>query len=528
VSKLTKHDIDKLLSARFADDSCNSLKDIPSPSLFKDIDKASFRINEAIDKKEKITIVGDYDVDGVVSSVIMSEFFEDIGVEIDLIIPNRFKDGYGINEKLLQKIDANLIITVDNGISAVEAANVCKKRGIDLIITDHHTVPPILPDAYAIVNPKQEDCAFPHSEICGAQVAWYMVASIKERLGIDYNLGKFLDLLAIAIVADMMELKGINRTMVKAGFKMINQEKRVIFSAIKAHFRKSSFVSDDISFLLSPIINSAGRLEDASLSYDMLRSTNIDEASVRLEYIVSLNNRRKEIEFELFKLAITKHDESKDMVIVWGDSWHEGVIGIVAARLSRRFKKPAIVFSITGDIAKGSARSVGDIDILSLISTQKDLLLGFGGHKGAAGMSIKKDKLEIFRQNLQSIAKDIPKDKFIQKSEVLGEIDAKEVDLNLINILQKYEPYGQKNPQPKFLLKNAYVIEDRVLGVDKNHLKLSLECDGKSLESIYFNFDKKATEGDHIDLICTISKNEFRGDVSVQLMVDGLEFAKNI
>jgi len=528
VSKLTKQDIDELLSARFADDSCNSLKDIPSPSLFKDIDKASSRIKEAIDKKEKITVVGDYDVDGVVSSVIMSEFFEDIGVDIDLIIPNRFKDGYGINEKLLQKIDANLIITVDNGISAVDAANVCKKRGIDLIITDHHTVPPILPDAYAIVNPKQEDCTFPHCEICGAQVAWYLIASLKDKLGLDYNLGKFLDLLAIAIVADMMELKGINRTMVKAGFKMINQEKRVIFSAIKAHFRKSFFVSDDISFLLSPIINSAGRLEDATLSYDMLRSTNIDEASVRLDYIVSLNNRRKEIEFELFKVAVDEHDETQDIVIVWGEDWHEGVIGIVAARLSRRFKKPAIVFSINDDIAKGSARSVGDINILSIVSTQKDLLLGFGGHKGAAGMSMKKDTLESFRENLQTIAKDIPKDKFIQKSEVLGEIDANEVDLNLINILQKYEPYGQKNPQPKFLLKNAYVRQDRLLGADKNHLKMSLECEGRSIESIYFNFDTRANEGDHIDLVCTISKNEFRGDVSVQLMVDRLEFAKDI
>jgi len=240
-------------------------------------------------------------VDGVVSSTIMSEFFNDIGIEITLIIPNRFRDGYGINAKLLERIDADLIITVDNGISAVEAAEVCKKRGIDLIITDHHTVPDTIPDAYAIVNPKQEDCPFPYPEICGAQVAWYLVASLKETLALEYNLGKFLDLLAIAIVADMMELKGMNRTMVRAGFKMMNQEKRLIFSVIKRYFKKSAFKSDDISFLLAPIINSAGRIEDATLAYEMLSAKSEEEALMRLEYIVGLNNRRKEIELELFK-----------------------------------------------------------------------------------------------------------------------------------------------------------------------------------------------------------------------------------
>jgi len=279
----------------------------------KDIKKAAERIKKAINNGEKITVVGDYDVDGVVSSTIMSEFFSDIGIEMTLIIPNRFRDGYGINAKLLERIDADLIITVDNGISAVEAAKVCKERGIDLIITDHHTVPDVIPDAYAIVNPKQEDCPFPFSEICGAQVAWYLVASLKETLGIEYNLGKYLDLLAIAIVADMMELKGMNRTMVRAGFKMMNQEKRLIFSVIKRYFKKSAFKSDDISFLLAPIINSAGRIEDATLAFEMLSAKSEEEALMHLEYIVGLNNRRKEIELELFNKAVLTHNEEAKM-----------------------------------------------------------------------------------------------------------------------------------------------------------------------------------------------------------------------
>ncbi len=461
-------------------------------------------------------------MDGVVSSTIMKEFFDDIGIMITLIIPNRFQDGYGINEKLLDRIDADLIITVDNGISAVGAAKVCQERGIDLIITDHHTVPDTIPDAYAIVNPKQSDCTFPHPEICGAQVAWYLVAMLKETLGIEYNLGKYLDLLAIAIVADMMELKGMNRAMVRAGFKMINQEKRLIFSVIKRYFKKSAFKSDDISFLLAPIINSAGRIEDASLAFEMLSSKDEQEALLRLEYIVGLNNRRKEIELEIFNKAVESYHDKSNIIVVWGEGWHEGVIGIVAARLTRRFKKPAIVLSVEGDKAKGSARSVGSIHILELIATQKDIMIGYGGHQGAAGMALEPKNLETFRANLERLSQDIPEADFIEKSDVLGEIDADAINFDLLHILEKYEPYGMKNPQPKFLLKNAFVSADRLLGVDANHLKMTLLSENKSIEAIYFNYVTKAEQGEHIDLICTISKNEFRGNVSPQLMVEEL------
>ena len=507
------------MASRFADDVCHTLKDIPKPHLLKDIQKAATRIKEAIDRGEKITVVGDYDVDGVVSSTIMREFFDDIGIEISLIIPNRFRDGYGINEKLLERIDADIIITVDNGISAVGAAEVCQKRGIDLIITDHHTVPSQIPDAYAIVNPKQADCTFPHPEICGAQVAWYLVATLKDTLGMTYDLGKFLDLLAVAIVADMMELKGMNRVMVKAGFKKINQEQRLIFRVIKRYFKKSSFKSDDISFLIAPIINSAGRIEDATLAYEMLRSKSEEEALARLEYIVGLNNRRKEIESEIFEKALASVNPDADIMIAWGEDWHEGVIGIVAARLTRHFKKPAIVLSVDEQKAKGSARSVGSVHILELIADVGDLLMGFGGHQGAAGMALVPENLESFKRRLEESAAKVPKEKFQEKSMILGELDAKAVDFELLRILEHFEPYGQKNPQPQFLLKGAYVHADRLLGVDANHLKMTLLSEQKSIEAIYFNYVTKAQQGEHIDVVCTVSKNEFRGNVTPQLMV---------
>ena len=517
--RLTKADIQHVLASRFADDQCTKLSHIPAPGMLKDITRAAQRIKEAIEKGEKIAVVGDYDADGVVSSVIITEFFEDIGVDVQLRIPNRFTDGYGISPQIVAELDADVIITVDNGISAVEAGKICKERGIDLIITDHHNIPDRVPEAYAIVNPKQCDCSFPSSEICGAQVAWYLCAAIKEEMGLQYNLTKFLDVLAIAIMADMMELKDINRTMVKSGLKHLNAKKRPAFRAISEFFRKNSFRSEDISFLIGPLINSSGRIEDAMHSYELLRAKNDTEAMEKLLYIVDMNNHRKEIELGLFQQSLERVEDDKNIIIVWGEEWHEGVIGIVASRLSRRFNKPAIVFSITEGVAKGSARSVGEINILEHISAQADLLKGFGGHKAAAGMSLDIENLPDFKAAMEASLADVPKEDFITKTEVLGEIDPTAIDFELLDILEEFEPYGQKNPMPSFILKDVYVKLEKVIGQNQNHQKIILSTGNVTLESIHFNFSEKVNSGEKVDIVCTISKNEFRGNVSPQLMI---------
>ena len=516
---LTKEDIRSILSSRFEKDECTKLEELPQPKSFKDIDKAAMRIVKAIKDGENIAIVGDYDVDGVVSSVILSTFFDDMGVEYELVIPNRFSDGYGLSLGIVQKLDATVIITVDNGISAIEPAKYCKQHGIDLIITDHHSIPAQVPDAYAIVNPKQEECSFPNCEICGAQVAWYLVASIKEKLGVKYDLSSFLDLLCIAIMADMMELKDINRVMVKKGIQALNRSKRPAFEAIRRYFDKKCLEGDEISFLISPLINSSGRMEDAKFSYNFLKSTSIENAMDRLEYIDGLNNNRKNEEKLLFEDSLKYVKEDENIIIAWGEEWHEGIVGIVASRLSKRFKKPAIVFSITGDKAKGSARGVGEVDILSLIEQQKDILLGFGGHKGAAGVSLEKKNLEEFRDRMYKVAKDIEPSVLRANPDVLGEIDPSEIDFELLEILEEFEPYGQKNPTPSFILRDMYVKVDRKLGRDKNHLKLILEDKNSTLESIFFNFDKEAKRGDRISILFTVSKNDYRGLVTPQLLI---------
>lgn len=518
VEKLSKKRINELLSARFESDICTKLSTIPHPSCLKDIDKATKKIKKIVDSGATIGIVGDYDVDGIVSLLVLSEFFDHLNIPYISKIPNRFKDGYGLNEEIIKGLNVPLIITVDNGISAHDAASYCKENGICLIITDHHTPPETLPKAYAIINPKQDSCDFPFSEICGAQVAWYLVAALKQEFDTEYNMAESLDLLAIAIMADMMDLLDMNRAMVKSGINYLNNSKRAAFKVIKEFFKKDSFESDDISFLIAPLLNSSGRMDDAMLSYRFLKSKTENEALELLEEIVHFNTLRKEEEQKLFEKSENEIKESDKAIVVWGEDWHEGVIGIVASRLARKYNKPSFVFSIEDGVAKGSARGIGDIDILNLLVKSSDFLKSYGGHTGAAGMRLDSKDLPAFKNRLNSIC-NLNVDEDFLDSELLGEIDPEIIDFELLELLEYYEPYGQKNPKPSFLIKSAIVKINRVIGREKNHLKLILETKTKTLESVYFNFDKEVENGEKIDIIFTVVKNSYRGLVTPQLHI---------
>ena len=284
----------------------------------------------------------------------MKLFFEEIGYEIEWIIPNRFRDGYGLSSNIVPRIlGTDLAITVDNGISAVYAAKLCKEEGIELIITDHHILPPEVPDAYAIINQKQEACTFPYADVCGAQIAWYLIASLKNALNVKIDMMAYIELVAIAIIADMMPLQHINRTMVLAGIQALNQSKRPAIKAFLEHSQKEHIDAEDIGFFLAPLLNSAGRMEDASFAVDFLASTNIYDARVRLERLISFNTLRKSTEHEITQKAMLQVDHKDEVIIVEGRAWHEGVIGIVAARVARACEKPCIIFCLlyTSDAA---------------------------------------------------------------------------------------------------------------------------------------------------------------------------------
>ncbi|MFA6789032.1 MAG: single-stranded-DNA-specific exonuclease RecJ [Arcobacteraceae bacterium] len=515
--KITKSKLYEILSLRHKDNPYAKLSTLPSPDAFKDMDLATQRVKKAILNNEKITIVGDYDVDGVISTTIMIDFFNTIGYEVDYIIPNRFEHGYGLSPKITEQIDEGLVITVDNGISAVEASKILHQKGIDLIITDHHTIPKELPIALAIINPKQEACNFAFKEICGAQVAWYFCAAIKNAMNLKVDMSNFLDILSIAIIADIMPMTSLNYTMVKHGLKKIKTSSRPALVELNALLQKSNLTSDDIGFLIAPKINSAGRMEDASTALAFLLAKNQYEAQEALDLLNELNNYRKILQEEISQKAINEVQIEDNAVIVWGEDWHEGVIGIVASKLSNKYKKPAFIFSINNNIAKGSARANGDINLHSIISKASDLLLGFGGHKNAAGLSLKKEHLEAFKASINDAISQCEESLHIEPN-TLGELDVHSVDLEFIDIIEQYEPYGLDNLRPIFKVSNAQVVNSTLFGKDKNHLKLVLNSSGFVFEAIQFN-TRTVVVKEAIDIIVSLNRNEFKGDVKAQFLV---------
>jgi len=517
--RLTKAKIAAMLAARFSD-GFKSLKELPHPFELHDMARAVERIHQAIQKQERIVVVGDYDVDGVVSSALMEEFFEIINYPVEIVIPNRFHDGYGVSPQILDRIKADVVITVDNGITAFEAAEVCKARGIDLIITDHHTPAEKLPDAYAIINPKKKACHFAYPEICGAQVAWFLIGALKHQMGLSIKMGQFLDLLALAIIADVMPLVSINRPLVQKGLEMLSQSQRPAFEAVRAYLGKNRFSAEDIGYGIAPRINSAGRMEDATIALRFLRAKSLSEASSGWLMLDQLNQIRRETEAEITEMAIGLANPDDPIIVVAGEGWHEGVIGIVASRLVDRFKKPAIVLSIENGRAKGSGRSIGEVDLFALLSECQSHLNGFGGHKMAAGLTLDCNKIETFRRAICQIASTLDPKAFIPKSYVMGELPISEVDWELMKILSQFEPYGEANIRPTFLMKDLHVIEASAIGADKNHLRLTLGNQHYRLQAIQFGFEKMVAVGEVITITGTLQVNEFNHQKSIQMVID--------
>jgi len=516
---LTPQDIKQILDDRIKGYDYKLLKEIPSPDLFKDMELATNRIVEAINSGETINLVGDYDVDGVISTAIMIEFFNFLNININHIIPNRFDHGYGLSPKILDHINDGLIITVDNGISAYEAADICKKRGLDLIITDHHTVGDKLPEAYAIVNPKQSDCNYPFEEICGAQVAWYLCASIKNKLKLNYNLMELFDLLSLAIVADIMPMVSLNQTIVKHGLNALSRSNRVSIKAIKERFYIQNFNEEDIGFKLAPLINCAGRMSDASIALEFLLSRSQFEANENLEYLIELNETRKQDQLNIFNEAKLQVNEDDKVIVVASENWNEGIIGIVASKLCEKYKKPAFVFTIKDDIAKASSRSTSDVHLYELIDSCKDLVLGFGGHKQAAGLSCETSKLKLFKEALNKNIKTQESKEPTLDPSVLGQISLCDVDSDIYNLIESYRPFGQDNRYPVFLFKNIDVINVNKIGKNKEYMKLMVSNGKSCKDMLVFNDIDQIYPNTKINFIATISKNEFRGEVNYNLLL---------
>ena len=521
VKKLTLSALEILLKNRFKEGFL-SLKDLPQPSTFKDMDRATDRILSAIKNREKITVIGDYDVDGVTSTTLMKLFFEEIEYPIEWIIPNRFRDGYGLSANIIPRIlGTDLAITVDNGISAVYAAKLCKEEGIELIITDHHLLAPETPEAYAIIDQKQEECEFPYSDVCGAQIAWYLIASLKNALNVKINMMDYMELVSIAIIADMMPLQHINRAMVIAGTKALGKSTKPAIRAFLEHSQKNEFSSEDIAFFLAPLLNSAGRMKDASYSVDFLASTNIYDARVRLERLLEFNTERKKTEADITQKALLQVDHNDEVIVVVGESWHEGVVGIVAARVARACEKPCIVLTQNEEgLLKGSGRSFGDCDLFGIVDGCREHLEKFGGHQAAIGLSLQKKSLKAFKMQVQKNFLEGEYNKKIIDPDIVGELHFSNISFDLTALVKKFEPYGQGNPRPKFISTNVEILQVDSMGKEGEHLRFSFVQDGIVMQGVKFKSKELFKVGETVTLTYTVNENHFRGHVNLQLMID--------
>ena len=499
--KLDFKAVESLLKERFNGEAVRFLKDLPKPNQLNNLLEIAEHIQAAMQEKKRIVVVGDYDVDGVVSCAILHAFFKKIHYPIGVEIPNRFSDGYGLSESVIKRLDCDVIITVDNGINAIEAAKICKDRGILLLITDHHTPQEILPDAL-ICNPKLSK-DFLEPEICGACVAWYLCAGLKQILGVNVEMGEFLDLLALAIVGDVMPLLGINRVLLKKGLEVLKGSQRTAFVHLKERFCKHRIDAQLIGYYIAPLLNCAGRMDSAMLAYHFLIEEDKLESKKLLDMLLEINSQRKALQNAIYTEArneffAQENYEEIPIIVVFNPSWHEGIVGIIAARLSEEFLKPCIVLCQKNEILKGSMRSTYR-DCMEVLEATKEHLIAFGGHFGAAGLSLKRESLEDFKKAL--IRLPYPKKKLKSNfAEALGYLPFCVIEREFFEMLQSFEPYGNANKIPKFYAE-AKILNVRYFG-DK-HSQLSLENNGSQCNALVFNRDLREAQGKRL-LVCIL------------------------
>ncbi|PAF41317.1 single-stranded-DNA-specific exonuclease RecJ [Helicobacter sp. 11S03491-1] len=503
---LNKQTIQQLLAQRFKDDIFVSPSQLPHPHKLKDAQNAAIIITQAIKEDKKILIVGDYDVDGITSTALMMRFFSLIDYpNISYVIPNRFSDGYGVSQSILEKNPADIVITVDNGISAFECGEYCLQKGIIFIITDHHSIKDKLPQANAIINPQQTQCLFPQKEICGAAVAWYLCNAIKIELGLKISLIDLLDFVCIATIADMMPLTKVNKLLVKIGLKKFQDSNSPANKALKRHLKTKNIIAADIAHYIAPLINSAGRMGDANIALQLLLSNNEQEAAKFYKELYLCNNERKTIAKDTLLLAQETSLISKNCILAYGENWHEGVLGIVAATLAQSYQRPAIVLSKKEDILKGSARSYDNIDLIETFNAHSEFFIQFGGHTKAVGLQINQRNLEPFFESLKNFQ--MPQVKQAEISETLGVLNLEEIDGELLRILDQFEPYGQGNPQPHFTCNNLTIASAQTLKA--LHQKLEFDVYNRKQKAMVFFCEKFYEKNDQVNINFSVQKDSF-------------------
>ncbi len=475
-----------------------SLENLHNPKLMKDIDSACNILIEKINNKKPIRIIGDYDVDGVMSTYELYTALSRCGALVDYEIPDRIKDGYGINLSIIkeaQQDGIDTIITCDNGIAASVEINTAKELGMTVIITDHHDVPHqgegeeriyVVPNADAVVNPKQEDCQYPFSSVCGAVVAYKLIEVLYEKFHIEKSASReLLEFAAIATVCDVMDLTDENRIIVKNGLKELENTNNL---GLRALLEETGLSDKELSvyhlgFVIGPCINASGRLESAKLGLKMLLSNSMDEANELAKQLKELNDQRKELTAKGLQDAIEQIEQTSLMMdkvlVVHLTDCHESLAGIIAGRIRERYNKPAIVLTNCEEGVKGSGRSIEQYHMFDELSKCKDILNRFGGHPMAAGMSLDDDKVAELRQRL-NVQTTLVEDDFIAKVTADMVLPLEQLNFSLIREINLLEPYGKGNSKPLFALKDVKLQKAQILGANRNVLKLTVSTAAKS------------------------------------------------
>lgn len=524
------------------DSACAFLSCDPSnlndPYRLKDMDLAVLEIQKAIDNGDKIAVFGDYDVDGVTSTCVLVRYLRSEGANCVYYIPDRISEGYGLNKPAIKKLydeDVRLVVTVDSGITAAAEIEYALSLGLRVVITDHHECKTEIPSAQAVVNPKRSDCTYPCKDLAGVGVAFKLVCALAGKNRQREMLDKYADLVAIGTIADVMPLHGENRIIVSYGLKLLEQTRNCGLKMLmhETGIEDKKMTSGIVSFILAPRINAAGRLGCASQAVEMCLTDDLNMAQSIAGLLCQQNKDRQAAENDILQQAVEKlkgeyNPEEDKMIVLWGDNWHHGVIGIVSSRISDRYSCPAVLISLDGDIGKGSGRSVKGFNLFEALEHASPYLEKFGGHELAAGLSVSRDNLEDFKSCICHYAKDhINPDDLIPLVSIDCRLRPEDITEENIVGLSALEPYGMGNPQPIFCMENMLVEEITPISSDK-HLKMILSKNGVQFTAMLFGTNSLScgfVQGNTVDAAFHLEINEFRGRRNLQLMLKDIRLS---
>lgn len=511
------------------------LADLPNPFLLPDMDVAVSRLHAAIENGEKIAVHGDYDVDGITGTVLLFAGLGALGGRgIEYHIPLRLRDGYGLSAQALKEAaekGTRVVVSVDCGVSAHAEADLAKELGIDLIVTDHHQPPPTLPDALAVINPQRQDSHFPFQNLAGVGVAFFLLVALRKRLRDagwfadrpEPDLRQYLDLVALGTIADLVPLQGINRTLTRHGLALLETGHRVGVRALKQVAGVKEVSCSVVGFQLAPRLNAAGRMEDAGLGVELLLEQDMVCALNTARYLDQCNHQRRSLEKQILQQAeaavVEMSTDHTHTIVLGGEGWHPGVIGIVASRLIDRYYRPTVLIALDGDSGKGSARSISGYHLYQGLQACADHLAAFGGHEMAAGMSLSKDQLAGFAAALEAHARTkLSEGDLMPKLRHDGMFLLEEISLEILRELQGLAPFGMGNPEPLLVVESVRAMQVQVVG--ENHLRFTA-CQGAcSHPAIAFGMlDRREEFLGEIDLLVSPQINRFRGRETVQLRV---------